>query len=34
VCELSADGLVLTVRGRGEGSPLGAVEAERIGEAG
>src|SRR5471030_1268260 len=34
VCEVSADSIVVTVRDRGQGPPLGAVEEERIGEAG
>jgi len=34
VCEVSDEGLVLTVRDRGQGPPLGAVEEERIGEGG
>jgi serine/threonine-protein kinase RsbW len=34
VCEAGADELVLTVRDRGHGPPLGAVEEERIGDAG
>jgi len=34
VCELDADGIVVTVRDRGQGPPLGAVAEERIGEAG
>ena len=34
VCEVSAEGIVLTVRDRGQGPPLGTVEAERIGELG
>jgi serine/threonine-protein kinase RsbW len=34
VCEVIAEGIVLTVRDRGQGPPLGAVEEERIGELG
>jgi serine/threonine-protein kinase RsbW len=34
VCEVSAESIVVTVRDRGQGPPLGAVEEERIGEAG
>lgn len=34
VCEINNDGIVLTVRDRGQGPPLGAVEEERIGELG
>jgi serine/threonine-protein kinase RsbW len=34
VCEVAADCIVVTVRDRGQGPPLGAVEEERIGEAG
>ena len=34
VCEVTADGIVVTVRDRGQGPPLSAVEEERIGEAG
>jgi serine/threonine-protein kinase RsbW len=34
VCEVSDEGIVLTVRDRGQGPPLGAVEQERIGEGG
>jgi serine/threonine-protein kinase RsbW len=34
VCEVTADEIVLTVRDRGQGPPLGAVEEERIGELG
>jgi serine/threonine-protein kinase RsbW len=34
VCEVIAEGIILTVRDRGQGPPLGAVEEERIGELG
>ena len=34
VCEVTADGIVVTVRDHGQGPPLSAVEDERIGEAG
>lgn len=34
VCEVSSDGIEITVSDRGQGPPLGAVEQERIGEAG
>jgi serine/threonine-protein kinase RsbW len=34
VCEVTDDSIVLTVRDRGQGPPLGAVEEERIGEGG
>jgi serine/threonine-protein kinase RsbW len=34
VCEVTADSIVVTVRDRGQGPPLSAVEEERIGEAG
>jgi serine/threonine-protein kinase RsbW len=34
VCEVSAEGIVIAVRDRGHGPPLGAVEQERIGESG
>ena len=34
VCEVSAEGVVLTVRDRGQGPPLSTVEEERIGELG
>ncbi len=34
VCEVSGDGIVLTVRDRGQGPPLSPVEEERIGESG
>jgi serine/threonine-protein kinase RsbW len=34
VCEVTADGIVMTVSDRGQGPPLGAVAQERIGEAG
>ncbi len=34
VCEVSAGGIAITVRDRGQGPPLGTVEAERIGELG
>ncbi len=34
VCEVSAEGIILTVRDRGQGPPLSPVEEERIGEAG
>ena len=34
VCEAGTAELVLTVRDRGHGPPLGAVEEERIGDAG
>jgi serine/threonine-protein kinase RsbW len=34
VCEVSAGEIVLTVRDRGQGPPLSAVEEERIGELG
>jgi serine/threonine-protein kinase RsbW len=34
VCEVSSDGIALTVRDRGQGPPLSAVEEERIGEGG
>ena len=34
VCEINGEGVVLTVRDRGQGPPLGAVEEERIGELG
>ena len=34
VCEVTSDGIVVTVRDRGQGPPLSPVENERIGEAG
>jgi serine/threonine-protein kinase RsbW len=34
VCELTADGILITVRDRGQGPVLSAVEEERIGEGG
>ena len=34
VCEVSSEGIVLTVRDRGQGPALSAVEEERIGENG
>jgi serine/threonine-protein kinase RsbW len=34
VCEVTAEGIVLTGRDRGQGPPLGTVEEERIGELG
>jgi serine/threonine-protein kinase RsbW len=34
VCEVTGEGLILTVRDRGQGPPLSAVEKERIGESG
>jgi serine/threonine-protein kinase RsbW len=34
VCEVIVDGIVVTVRDRGQGPLLGAVEEERIGEGG
>jgi serine/threonine-protein kinase RsbW len=34
VCEVTPEGLELTVRDRGQGPPLSAVEDERIGETG
>jgi serine/threonine-protein kinase RsbW len=34
VCEVTDESIVLTVRDRGQGPPLGAVEEERIGEGG
>src|ERR1700735_1527952 len=33
-CEGSSEGIVITVRDRGQGPPLGAVSEERIGELG
>jgi serine/threonine-protein kinase RsbW len=33
-CEIDAEGIVLTVRDRGQGPPLSPVEDERIGELG
>jgi serine/threonine-protein kinase RsbW len=33
-CEVSTEGIVIIVRDRGQGPPLGAVEEERIGELG
>jgi serine/threonine-protein kinase RsbW len=34
VCEVTGEGIVVTVRDRGQGPPLSAVEEERIGESG
>jgi serine/threonine-protein kinase RsbW len=34
VCEVTPDEIVVTVKDRGQGPPLGTVEEERIGEAG
>jgi serine/threonine-protein kinase RsbW len=34
VCEVTPDGIVMTVSDRGQGAPLGTVAQERIGEAG
>jgi serine/threonine-protein kinase RsbW len=34
VCEITGEGIIVTIRDRGQGPPLSAVEAERIGEGG